>query len=164
MRLLLVFLGLAMVFLLSWGIWGGPGKPAGWVSVVLSARILPNSATWRTGLPRRWGEWRLRKPYGPDGVPVPKFLPDLPEVRREMAEHYTSVHRADEVVGAILAELDKAGVADNTLVMFVSDHGMPLPFAKTNCYYHSNRTPWIARWPGVVKPGARNSEHDGGEA
>jgi len=108
-------------------------------------------------------KWRprpeVRKTYQPDAVPVPKFLPDLPEVRQELAEYYTSVHRADEVVGAILAELDKAGVVDNTLVMFVSDHGMPLPFAKTNCYYHSNRTPWIARWPGVVKPGTRNNEH-----
>ena len=38
--------------------------------------------------------------------------------------------------------------------MFLSDHGMPLPFAKTNCYYHSTRTPWIVRLPGVTKPGS----------
>lgn len=107
--------------------------------------------------------WRprptVRKTCRPEEVPVPKFLPDLPEVRLEMAEYYTSVHRADEVVGVVLEELEKAGMADNTLVMFMSDHGMPLPFAKTNCYQDSTRTPWVGRWPGVVKPGSDEATH-----
>ena len=64
------------------------------------------------------------------------------------------MRRADRITGAVLEELDKAGLADNTLVMFLSDHGMPLPFAKTNCYYHSTRTPWIVRLPGITKPGS----------
>jgi len=108
-------------------------------------------------------KWRLRpatrRTFRPDEVPVPGFLPDLPKVRLEMAEYFTSVHRADEVVGAILAELDHAGLAEQTLVMFMSDHGMPLPFAKTNCYEHSTRTPWIVLWPGTVKPGSRDGKH-----
>jgi N-sulfoglucosamine sulfohydrolase len=43
--------------------------------------------------------------------------------------------------------------------MFLSDNGMALPFAKTNCYLHSTRTPWIATWPGRVKPGAVDKQH-----
>jgi len=105
-------------------------------------------------------KWRprpaVRKTYPPAEVPVPGFLQDLPEVRQELAEYFTSVHRADEVVGAVLEELEKAGMKDNTLVVFVSDHGMPLPFAKTNCYYNSTRTPMIVRWPGVVEAGSEN--------
>ena len=97
--------------------------------------------------------------YQPDEVKTPGFLPDLPEVRREMAEYYSSVHRADETVGAVLRALDEAGLADSTLVMFLSDHGMPLPFAKTNCYLHSTRTPWIVRWPGKTAPGSVDETH-----
>jgi N-sulfoglucosamine sulfohydrolase len=43
--------------------------------------------------------------------------------------------------------------------MFLSDHGMPLPFAKTQLYHHSTRTPWVVRWPGVTKAGAVDGQH-----
>lgn len=95
----------------------------------------------------------VSRTYKPDEVEVPPFLPDVPAVRREIAEYYTSVHRADEVVGSVLKALDESGLAETTLVVFLSDHGMPLPFAKTNCYLNSTRTPLIVRWPGKVKPG-----------
>lgn len=101
----------------------------------------------------------VSRSYRPDEVDVPGFLPDLPEVRQEMAEYYTSVHRCDEVVGAVLKALEESGQADRTLVLFLSDHGMALPFAKTNCWRHSTRTPWIVRWPGVVDPGSIDGEH-----
>jgi len=97
--------------------------------------------------------------YKPSEVAVPGFLPDLPQVRLEIAEYYSSVHRCDEVVGAVLRALKESGREHDTLVMFLSDHGMALPFAKTNCYRHSTRTPWIVRWPGVVKPGSRDRQH-----
>ena len=96
----------------------------------------------------------VRRTYRPDEVTVPRFLPELPDVRQEMAEYYTSVHRADETVGAILRALDEAGMREKTVVFFMSDHGMPLPFAKTNAYHHSTKTPLIVRWPGVVRPGS----------
>ncbi len=101
----------------------------------------------------------LSRTYRPEEVEVPCFLPDLPDVRREIAQYYTSVHRCDETVGRLLKALDDAGLAENTLVMFLSDHGMPLPFAKTNCYLTSTRTPWIVRWPGRVRPGAVDTRH-----
>lgn len=43
--------------------------------------------------------------------------------------------------------------------MFLSDHGMPLPFAKTQLYHHSTHTPWIIKWPGTTKPGSADGEH-----
>jgi N-sulfoglucosamine sulfohydrolase len=101
----------------------------------------------------------VRRVYKPEEISVPGFLPDLPDVRTELAQYFTSVHRADETVGAVLKALDESGQRDSTLVMFLSDHGMPLPFAKTNVYYNSTRTPWIVRWPGVVKPGAFDERH-----
>ena len=97
--------------------------------------------------------------FQPDEVVIPGFLPDLPPIREEIAQYYSSVSRADDVVGRVLVELEKAGFAKNTLVMLKSDHGIPVPFAKTNVWRHSTLTPWIVRWPGTVKPGTHETEH-----
>ncbi len=97
--------------------------------------------------------------YRGDEIEVPGFLPDLPDVRKEIAQYYSSVRRCDDTVGAVLRALSESGQAENTLIMFLSDNGMALPFAKTNCYLHSTRTPWIAAWPGKIKPGTVDSEH-----
>jgi len=97
--------------------------------------------------------------YKGEEIEVPGFLPDLPDVRREIAQYYSSVRRCDDTVGAVLRALRESGQADNTLIMFLSDNGMALPFAKTNCYLHSTRTPWIAVWPGRIKSGTVDKQH-----
>jgi N-sulfoglucosamine sulfohydrolase len=97
--------------------------------------------------------------YQPNEIIVPAFLPDLPPIREEIAQYYSSVRRADDVVGVILASLKTAGFSENTIVMCKSDHGIAVPFAKTNVWRNSTRTPWIVRWPGVVKPGSHDMKH-----
>jgi len=97
--------------------------------------------------------------YAPDEVTVPEYLPDLPEVRQELAWYLNSSRRCDDVVGKILNVLEEENVADNTLVMFLSDNGIAMPFAKTNCYLHSTKTPWIVRWPDKIKPGTVDDVH-----
>ncbi len=99
------------------------------------------------------------KVFKPEEVVTPGFLPDLPNVRLEISEYYSSVRRCDDTVGTILEELDKAGCADNTIVIFLSDNGMAFPFSKTNCYLNSTRTPWIMRWPEKIAPGAYEQNH-----
>lgn len=94
----------------------------------------------------------------PSEIDVPDFLPDLPDVRAEMAQYFTSVHRCDEAVGEILRALKESGQEENTVVFFLSDNGISIPWAKTNCYLHSTRTPLIVRWPGRVKAGVRNED------
>lgn len=97
--------------------------------------------------------------YGPEEVSVPGFLVDDAAVRLELADYYSTVRRADDAVGQVLDALDESGEADNTLVMFLSDHGMPFPFAKTQLYHHSTWTPLILRWPGVIAPNSVDGEH-----
>jgi len=92
-------------------------------------------------------------------VPIPGFLFDDLKVREELALYYSSVRRADDCLGKILAALKASGEMDNTVVMFMSDHGMPLPFAKTQLYHHSTHTPWMVRWPGVAKAGSVDKKH-----
>lgn len=110
---------------------------------------------------RAWGDDlpQTTRRIGEREVDVPGFLPDLDDTRKEVAEYFTSVHRCDESVGAILQALEQAGVANDTLVMFVSDNGMSFPFAKANCYLASTRTPWLVRWPGRVAPGSVDARH-----
>ncbi len=108
---------------------------------------------WGTDLPQ------FTRRISPEDVIVPEFLADLPEVRKEMAEYYTSVYRCDQVVGAVLKALDESGFADHTLVMFLSDNGISVPFSKGNCYLNSNKTPWIIRWPDRILPGSVDSTH-----
>jgi N-sulfoglucosamine sulfohydrolase len=109
---------------------------------------------------RNWGKHSLfNREFALEEVDVPEFLPDLPEVRREIAEYFTSVHRCDETVGEVLRALEDAGLQENTLVIFLSDNGMAFPFAKTNCYLNSTKTPWIVRWPEAISPGLVDQEH-----
>jgi N-sulfoglucosamine sulfohydrolase len=97
--------------------------------------------------------------FAADEVPVPGFLPDDPVIRKELAHYYSSVRRADDCFASVMEALDQSGQADHTFVIFFSDHGMPLPFAKTQLYHHSTHTPMIVRWPGVTTPGGVDDEH-----
>jgi N-sulfoglucosamine sulfohydrolase len=97
--------------------------------------------------------------YSPEEIEVPGFLPDLPDVRKEVSYYYNSVKRLDDTFGKVMQALEESGNKENTIVIFMSDNGMAVPFAKCDNYYASSRTPWIVRWPGVVKQGTVNDEH-----
>src|SRR5262245_22113301 len=92
------------------------------------------------------------KPYRPEDVVVPSFLEDLPEVRREVAQYFTSVRRFDESFGEVLAELAAAGHLEDTIVVFLSDHGMSFPFAKATVYRNGTWSPVLLSWPGMPRP------------
>jgi len=94
-----------------------------------------------------------------DEVPVPGFLFEDEAVREELALYYSSVRRADDCLNQVLRALKKSGEWENTMIVFLSDHGMPLPFAKTQLYHHSTRTPLMVRIPGVTKDGRVDKRH-----
>jgi len=98
-----------------------------------------------------------RQKFDPAKVPVPSFLPDNAAVREEMAEYYESVHRLDQGVGAFVKMLKDAGQYDHTLIVFVSDHGIPFPNSKTTLYDSGTRLPLIVRHPDA---GARGVASD----
>ena len=89
--------------------------------------------------------------YQPSEVKVPGFLPDLPGVRAELAHYLNSTRRLDDTFGKVMQALEESGFADNTLVIFISDNGIAVPFAKCNAWFHSSRTPMLVRWPGRVQ-------------
>ncbi|MFO1063373.1 MAG: sulfatase [Pirellulales bacterium] len=92
-------------------------------------------------------------PHRPEDVVVPPYFPDTPEVRKDLAMYYDEIARLDSYVGAVLAELDKQQIAENTMVLFMSDNGRPFPRCKTTVYDSGIRTPLIVRWPKKIQPG-----------
>jgi len=90
-------------------------------------------------------------------VSVPAFLPNLPGIRADLRNYQNSVKRADDTLGAIMAALASSGLEDETLVIFLSDHGMPFPFAKSSVYDNGLRTPLVIAWPGRIDPGGVES-------
>lgn len=85
--------------------------------------------------------------YDPADVPVPRFLPDTPACRAELAQYYQSQARIDQGVGHLFEILKDAGRWDETLIVFISDHGMAFAGAKTTVYDGGLRCPLIVRDP-----------------
>ena len=103
---------------------------------------------------RPFDENAITKPHDPADVVVPPYLPDHPLVRRDLALYYDEVTRFDSHVGEIVAELERQEVLDKTLIVYMSDNGMPFPRAKTTLYDAGIRTPMLVRLPGTVPAGS----------
>ncbi len=94
--------------------------------------------------------------YRPQDVIVPRYLPDTPTVRAELASYYRAVSRLDAGVGGVLDALADAGAADSTLIIYVSDNGPAFPGAKTNLYDAGIHLPLIVRSPALKEGGRVN--------
>ena len=106
---------------------------------------------------REYTEGSLDPPHRAEDVIVPPHLPDTPDVREDLRLYYDEIGRLDSYVGKVLNKLEEQGVADNTMILFISDNGRPFPRDKTSLYDGGIRTPWIVRWPAKVKPGETTS-------
>lgn len=81
---------------------------------------------------------------------LPKFLPDVPEVREDVADYFGEAQAFDAGVGVLLKKLEEAGELDNTLVVVSGDHGPPgFPRGKCNLYDFGTRVALAVRGPGV---------------
>jgi N-sulfoglucosamine sulfohydrolase len=100
-------------------------------------------------------EWRgvPEVKYRSEEVIVPLFLPDLPEVRQDLAQYYQAVSRLDHGIGLLLDVLEESGRTDETLVIVTTDHGMPFPGAKASFFESGHHCPFILRMPALEKRG-----------
>ncbi len=86
---------------------------------------------------------------------TPRFLENLPDIRKETAQYETAVARLDASFGAIMEALKEAGREDDTLVVFFSDHGISMPFSKATVYRNGTWSPILVRIPGMDTPQIR---------
>jgi arylsulfatase A-like enzyme len=89
----------------------------------------------------------------PRNVIVPSDLPDTPEIRSDILDYYFEVQRFDRNVGELLAAIEAAGKAENTIVVISGDNGWPFPHGKANLYDAGTRQPLAICWPARVKGG-----------
>ena len=100
----------------------------------------------------------------PDEVELPAYLPDLPAVRKDIALYHDRITKMDRKVGKLLDELEKRGLAEDTIVFYSSDHGGVLPRGKRYIEETGVKIPVIVRIPEKFRdlapflPNARASE------
>lgn len=106
--------------------------------------------TWERGSGKPlWG-------IDPDGLEglLPDFLPDVPEVREDVADYLGECMAFDAGLGVLLQRLEETGELDNTFIVVSGDHGIPgLPRGKCNLYDIGSEVALAVRWPGHVKGG-----------
>ena len=98
------------------------------------------------------------RPIGIGDVELPPYYPDTAFVRRDWANGLEQMQLVDREIGALLKRLEDEGLADNTIVFFIGDHGRCHIRGKQFLYDGGIRIPMIMRWPGKVKPGQVNDD------
>ncbi|SDS80061.1 sulfatase family protein [Microlunatus soli] len=92
------------------------------------------------------------------GVEVPRYLADTDSAREEIAELQGAIAHMDDCVGQVLDELDRRGLTDNTITIFVTDHGLALPRSKCSLYDPGMEIAFLIRWPDRGWTGGRLDE------
>ncbi|GBP30761.1 N-sulphoglucosamine sulphohydrolase [Eumeta japonica] len=101
-----------------------------------------------TGRIPDWVPWY----YRPEEIELPYNIQDTEAARRDVAAQYTTISRLDQGVGLMLRELEAAGHANDTLILYTSDNGIPFLAGRTNLYEPGIRIPLLMYQPGV-RPG-----------
>ena len=96
--------------------------------------------------------------HDPAQAPVPPYLPDCPETRVEIARYFDNLSMQDDQVGSALDWLERTGHADDTIVIYLTDHGRGLPREKRWCYPAGLHLPLIVRWPGQLAPASVSND------
>ncbi|UCC22091.1 MAG: sulfatase [Planctomycetota bacterium] len=91
--------------------------------------------------------------FDPKDVIAPRYLPDTPACREELAKYYGSVQRADKGLLRLIEILKQTGRWNDTLILYISDNGIAFPGAKTTLYDPGMRLPCVVRNPYASKKG-----------
>ncbi|THE65945.1 sulfatase [Salinadaptatus halalkaliphilus] len=94
----------------------------------------------------------------PDAIRPLAYLPDRRGIRHDLAEMHGMVYAIDDAVGTILDALESNGHADETLVLFTTEHGIAFPRAKGNCYDPGIEAALLMRYPELTDDGRRYDE------
>jgi uncharacterized sulfatase len=92
--------------------------------------------------------------FDADKLVLPPYFVDTPTTRKHLVDYYAEVKHLDDSVGEVIALIDRMGMRDDTLLIFVSEQGMAMPFAKWTCYDNGLQSAFVARWPGKIRPGS----------
>ncbi|MCM8531536.1 MAG: sulfatase-like hydrolase/transferase, partial [Lentisphaeraceae bacterium] len=88
-------------------------------------------------------------------IRVPKYLPDHPVVRQEIAEYYGEVQKFDYEVNEMYKLLEKKGMLENTILIMMGDNGWQAPRGLANLYDAGTKTCMAIQWPAKYKNGGK---------
>lgn len=89
--------------------------------------------------------------HRPDDVRLAKYHPDIPDIRKNYARYHDQVKKMDADIGKALADLEASGLAENTIVIYNSDHGGVIARSKRFLYDSGTHCPLIVRIPEKYK-------------
>lgn len=112
---------------------------------------------------RPWDRNAIPIPHDPKTIKLPIHYPDNELIREDFARHYDEIARMDTDFGKMMTELEKRGLKDNTIIVFVGDNGSALLRGKGTLYELGINVPLIVRWPGKIKAGVMNNDLISGE-
>ena len=92
--------------------------------------------------------------FNADKLTLPPMYVDIPQTRELFTHYLAEINYMDQEFGNVLSILDKEKMTDKSVVVYLSEQGNSLPFAKWTCYDAGVHSACIVRWPGVVKPGS----------
>ena len=93
----------------------------------------------------------VAQPYDPSKIKLPAWMPDTPGVRKDLSMYYGEVTRVDSDFGDVLKELDKRGLRDNTVVVYMGDNGAALLRGKGTLYESGLNVPLVVNGPGIAR-------------
>ncbi len=91
-----------------------------------------------------------------EAVTLPPYYPSHPDILRDWAAYLDSVRLTDAMVGEVIERLEKEGVLDNTLVLFMTDHGISHARGKQFLYDEGIHVPLVIAGPGIAPGTVRN--------
>ena len=100
-----------------------------------------------------WQRGSLPLEVDPADIIVPPYFPDTPTVRHDMAVMYSNIAEMDRQTGELLKKLEESGEMDNTIVIWYSDNGGPIPRGKREIYITGTKVPFMIRYPDGYRAG-----------
>lgn len=136
----------------------GPGGEAQWLALLQNRPKEKPFFLWLAPFDahREWSADTFGQAHDPaTEVTVPPTLVDTKETRQDLASYYNEISRIDYHLGELEKELQRQGVAQNTIIIFMADNGRAFPGSKTLLYDRGLKTPFLLKWPaGIQHKGA----------
>lgn len=109
--------------------------------------------------------WNANAKFRPDPstLKLPVHWPDLPGVRKELADYCAEINHLDQTIAGIIALLEERKLLDDTLLVFCGDNGAALPHGKGSLYDPGSNVPFFVRWPGSITANRESSALISGE-
>lgn len=106
---------------------------------------------------RPYKQGEFTDPHDPKEVIVPPYMPDIPEMREELADYYDEISRFDEHIGMVVEKLEKEGLLNNTFIIVMTDNGRPFPQSKTRVNVQGLKSPLIICYPSLIEGGTQTN-------